>query len=167
MSISTLQEKYLTELSHIHDSEHRFVEAQQQMLARTTDATLRAGIEKHIAQTKGQIDNLHQVYSLLGVEPARATCGICSGLISNAQSGLEVQDAALRDCFIGGAAAMVEHYEIGVYRGLINEARLMGQDQVAALLQQNLEQEEQTAQHLESSEPALLQAAKQHEAVTA
>ena len=50
---------------------------------------------------------------------------------------------------------MVEHYEIGVYRGLINGAELMGQAGVAQLLQQNLQQEEETAQHLESSEPML------------
>jgi ferritin-like metal-binding protein YciE len=164
MAINTVQEKYLTELSHIHDSEHRFVSAQQEMHARTTDPALKAGLEKHIAQTQSQIKNLHQVYGLLGMEPQRAECGICTGLIKNAQSGLEVQDAALRDCFIGGAATMVEHYEIGVYRGLVNEAELMGQPQVAQLLRQNLQQEEETAQHLESSEPMLLQAAKQQEA---
>lgn len=102
MAINTLQKKYLTELSHIHDSEHRFVAAQQEMHAKATDPALKAGLEKHIAQTKQQIENLHQVYGLLGVDPQRAECGICSGLIGNAQSGLQVEDAALRDCFIGG-----------------------------------------------------------------
>ena len=163
MAISTLQEKYLTELSHIHDSEHRFVAAQQEMHAQATNPALKAGLEKHIAQTQQQIENLHQVYGLLGVAPQRAECGICTGLIDNAQTGLQVGDAALRDCFIGGAATMVEHYEIGVYRGLVNGAELMGKTEVAQLLRQNLQQEEETAQHLESSEPMLLQAAKQQE----
>ena len=167
MAIETLQEKYLTELSHIHDSEHRFVAVQQEMLAQATDPTLKAGLEKHIDQTQQQIENIHQVYELLGVEPERQECGICSGLIANAQSGLKSGNKALRDCFIGGAATMVEHYEIGVYRGLINGAHLMGQEQVAQLLRQNLQQEEQTAQALESSEPMLLQTAKQQEAAAA
>jgi len=167
MAINTLQEKYLTELSHAHDSEHRFVEAQQEMLAKATDPALKAGLEKHITQTQQQIENLHKVYDLLGEKPDRAECGICSGLIKNAQSGLQVENAALRDCFIGGAAGMVEHYEIGIYRGLINGAELMGQSEVAQLLRQNLQQEEETAQHLESSEPMLLQTAKQREASAA
>ena len=98
------------------------------------------------------------------MQPQRAECGICSGLIGNAQSGLEVENAALRDCFIGGAAAMVERYEIGVYRGLIHEAELMGQSEVEQLLQQNLQQEKETARQLESSEPMLLQAAQKQEA---
>ncbi len=164
MAISTLQEKYLTELSHIHDSEHRFVAAQQEMHDKATDPMLKASLEKHIAQTQQQIENLHQVYSLLGARPERAECGICTGLINNAQTGLQVEDAALRDCFIGGAATMVEHYEIGVYRGLINGAELSGQTEVAQLLHRNLQQEEETVQHLESSEPMLLQKAKQQEA---
>ncbi len=165
MAINTLKEKYFTELAHIHDSEHRFLALQQGMHTKTTDPALKAGLEKHIAQTQGQIENLHKVYDLLGEKPDRVECGICSGLIANAQSGLEVEDAALRDCFIGGAATMVEHYEIGVYRGLINEAELMGQSEVAQLLQQNLQQEEETAQQLESSEPRLLQTAQQREAI--
>ena len=49
MAINTLEEKYLTELSHIHDSEHRFVAAQKEMHAKTTDSALQAGLEKHIA----------------------------------------------------------------------------------------------------------------------
>jgi ferritin-like metal-binding protein YciE len=164
MATNTLQEKYLTELSHIHDSEHRFVEMQQQMRAKATDSALKAGLEKHIAQTLGQIENLHEVYGLLGMEPQRGRCDIATGLITTAQTGLETDAGPLCDCFIGGAAAMVEHYEIGVYRGLINEANLMGQSEVAQLLQQNLGQEEETAQLLEKSEPLLLQTAKQHEA---
>ena len=167
MTINTLQEKYLTELSHAHDSEHRFVEAQQEMLAKATDPALKAGLEKHIAQTQEQIENLHQVYALLGMEPQRGECAIATGLLTTAQGGRKVSDPALRDCMIGGAATMVEHYEIGVYRGLINEAELMGQSEVAQLLRQNLQQEEETAQHLESSEPMLLQTAKQREASAA
>lgn len=37
MAINTLQEKYPTELAHIHDSEHRFLAVQQEMHAKTTD----------------------------------------------------------------------------------------------------------------------------------
>jgi ferritin-like metal-binding protein YciE len=102
MAIETLQEKYLTELAHIHDSEHRFVAVQQEMLAQATDPTLKAGLEKHIDQTQQQIENIHQVYELLGVEPERQECGICSGLIANAQSGLKV---ATQRCAIASSAA--------------------------------------------------------------
>ncbi len=95
MAISTLQEKYLTELSHIHDSEHRFVAAQQEMHAKATDPALKAGLEKHIAQTGQQIENLHRVYELLSEKPDRAECGICSGLNEIHRSKLRSIDGFL------------------------------------------------------------------------
>ena len=70
---------------------------------------------------------------------------------------------ALLDCVINGAAGKVEHYEIASYRGLIAGAELMGQEQVVALLRENLSQEEQTAQLVEQSEPTLLRKALQQE----
>lgn len=164
MTIHNLQEKYWLELSHIHDSEHRLVAAQQEMHARATDPALKKSIEKHLAQTQGQIANLHQIYALLGHETERGECGICTALLENIQTGLQVGDDSLRDCFIGGAATMVEHYEIGVYSGLINEAQLMGQSEIVQLLQQNLKQEQESAQIFGSNERAVLQIAKQHEA---
>jgi ferritin-like metal-binding protein YciE len=57
---------------------------------------------------------------------------------------------------IAGACAKVEHYEIASYRGLIEGAKLMNNSQVLALLQQNLQQEEQTAMKIEQNTPVLL-----------
>jgi ferritin-like metal-binding protein YciE len=51
--------------------------------------------------------------------------------------------------FIVGAAAKTEHYEIASYQGLVEKARLMGQQEVARLLQENLRQEEQMARRVE------------------
>ncbi len=69
----------------------------------------------------------------------------------------------LCDTAIAGAASKVEHYEISSYRGLITGADLMGQREIVSLLQQNLAQEESTAQLIEQSEPQLLQKAMQAE----
>jgi ferritin-like metal-binding protein YciE len=46
---------------------------------------------------------------------------------------------------------------MGSYRGLVSAAQQMGQDEIVNLLQQNLQQEEQTAQIAEQSAPELLQ----------
>ena len=48
-----------------------------------------------------------------------------------------------------GGASKTEHYEIASYRGLIEQATLMGQTQCAQLLRQNLHQEEAMAHKLE------------------
>jgi ferritin-like metal-binding protein YciE len=69
----------------------------------------------------------------------------------------EAQNENLRDCAINAAVIKVEHFEMGSYRGLITAAQQMGQDEIVDLLQQNLQQEEQTAQTAEQSAPELLQ----------
>jgi ferritin-like metal-binding protein YciE len=71
------------------------------------------------------------------------------------------QVPAIRDSCIAGAADKVEHYEIATYRGLIQGAQLMNQPEILRLLQENLRQEEQTAQLIEQSSPQLLEKAAQ------
>lgn len=46
---------------------------------------------------------------------------------------------------------------MGSYRGLVTVAQQMGQNETVDLLQQNLQEEEQTAQTAEQSAPQLLQ----------
>lgn len=47
-------------------------------------------------------------------------------------------------------AAKTEHYEMASYKGLIENAKQMGQQKVAQLLQQNYQQEEAMAQKVET-----------------
>ena len=69
----------------------------------------------------------------------------------------ETQNENLRACAINAAVLKVEHFEMGSYRGLITAAQQMGQDEIVDLLQQNLQQEELTAQTAEQGAPELLQ----------
>jgi len=57
--------------------------------------------------------------------------------------------------FIAGAAAKTEHYEIESYSGLVDMAELMGEREVAGLLQENLAQEEAMAKKAEKLEKKL------------
>jgi ferritin-like metal-binding protein YciE len=72
----------------------------------------------------------------------------------------------IMDLAILGGASKVEHYEIASYRGLITGAQTMGQRDVVNLLQQNLQQEEQTARMIEQTEPQMLQRAMSAQGMT-
>jgi ferritin-like metal-binding protein YciE len=161
MAIKSLDEKFIHEIGDIYDAEHQFLEAQQQMLQQAQSGIVKRLLQEHIRQTEEQIKNLEQVYSTLGQEPKRIKCQGASGLVSEGQKLMKETSSnpALVDCAIAGAQSKVEHYEIASYRGLIEGARLMGQNEVLRLLQQNLEQEEQTAQKVEQNIPDLLQQA--------
>jgi len=164
MTIQSTQEKFQHELGDIYDAEHRFLKGQQEMLKNATDPTLQQGIQEHIQQSEQHVQNLEQVFSILGHPAKGVKCDAAAGLVTEAQKSIgEAGNDALRDCVIDGAAAKVEHYEIASYRGLITGAQLTGQQQIVQLLQQNLQQEEQTAQKLEGMAPQLLQMAMQQE----
>ena len=161
MPISTLDEKFVHELGDAYDAEHQFTEAMQQMLQQASDSRLKHLLETHIGETQQQIQNLQQIFTLLGQQPEQVKCDGAAGLVSEAQKSMReaAGNPAILDCVIAGAAAKGEHYEMASYRGLVRGAELMGQQEVLHLLHQNLQQEEQTAQLIEDQVPKLLQKA--------
>ena len=159
MPITNLQEKLLTELADIYDAEHQFLEAQKQMLQQASDQQLKGMLQTHIDQTQQQIQNLEQIYYQVGQQPERQTCEAAQGLVAEGQKVQEAQEGPIRDTFINGAQLKVEHYEVASYRELLTGAQQMGQNEIAGLLLQNLQQEEQTALLVEQSAPMLLQKA--------
>lgn len=160
MPIAQVQELFAYELGIIYDAEHRFLEGQQEMAQQATDQNLRSSIQQHIEQTEQHIRNLEQIYGQLGQEPERQTSEGAQGLVSEAQQSIqEARGEAIRDCAINAAVVRVEHFEMGTYRGMITGAQQMGQDQIVNLLNENLQQEEETAQQAKQRGPELLQKA--------
>lgn len=158
-SLTTIDQMFQHEIGDIYDAEHRFLEAQREMLGHASDDTLRAMIEEHIGQSEQQIGRLEQVYGLLGVKPKRVKCDAAAGLVTEGQKLLKhaAERAELLDCAIAGAQAKVEHYEIASYRGLLAQASVLEQVEIGKLLRANLSQEVKTAERLEKSQPGLLQ----------
>ncbi len=172
-AITNSFEKFLHELGDIYDAEHRFLKGQQEMLNVASDTQLKSMIQEHMQQSQQQIQNLDRVFAEMGLQPKAVTCDAAMGLVTEAQKTVqEAADQSVRDCLIDGALDKVEHYEIASYRGLLTGAKYLGQQQLNAqnisqLLQQNLQQEEQTAQKLEQTAPQLLQKAMQKEGAAA
>lgn len=164
MTIASRRGLFLHEICELYDAEQRFVEGQQEVAQEVTDRNLESTIRKHLEQTRLQIRNLEEVFGELGEEARRETNEVAQGLVSEAQEGIrEAQNDAIRDCAIDVAVIKVEHFEIGAYRSLIAGARLMEQDRAVDLLEQNLRQEEETAQIAEQSAWELLRKARQAE----
>ncbi len=123
---------------------------------------LKSLLETHIQETEQQIQNLSQVFNTLDQQPQRITCDAAAGLVSDGQKLmlLTADNPQVMELGLAGAQSKVENLEIACYRGLIKVAEQMDQNQVVQLLQQNLQQEEQTAQKIDQCIPQLLQQAK-------
>lgn len=115
------------------------------------DAELMQLFRHHQDETRQQISNLEQAFAAFGWEPDDSPCPTVEGLEKEAKMTVKKTDDALVDHVLVMGAAETEHHEIAVYEGLITEARAMGRDDVVALLQKNLEQEQHTLQEVQSA----------------
>ena len=105
---------------------------------------LKQQLRHHAEETQQQITNLEQAFSALGVEADDKPCPAIEGIEKEGQQMIKMADEPLVDAVILGGAADTEHHEISVYEGLITKAEAMGEQDVVALLQENLENEQVT-----------------------
>jgi ferritin-like metal-binding protein YciE len=157
--IRDLEQKFLYEICGIYNAEIRFLEAQQMMSQCAKNSQIKSMLSSHIQETQQQIKNLEQVFSTMGQQPQRVNCDTAAGLVSDGQKLmlLTSESPELLDLCLAGGQAKVEQFEISCYRALVKGAEQMQQKQVMQLLQQNLQQEEQTFQKIEQLMPQLLQ----------
>jgi ferritin-like metal-binding protein YciE len=126
------------------------------------DAELQRLFEHHREETEEQVSNLEQAFRSLGEEPAGHVCHGMEGMKKEGQDAIEKVAPDLLDGALAGGATHVEHYEIATYQGLITQAEAMGKDDVVALLQENLEQEEHTLEEVDRAARRLAQRAAHH-----
>jgi len=137
-----LRELFVDELKDIIYAERALVKALPKMANNASDANLRASIEEHVTVTQGQVDRLVQVFEILGESDRGKKCDAMEGLIKEGESILEETEAGpVRDAGIISASQKIEHYEIASYGTLIAFARILGEEDVAALLEQTLAEE--------------------------
>jgi ferritin-like metal-binding protein YciE len=105
----------------------------------------------HRGETEGQIRNLEQAFSSLGEKAAGHVCHGMEGMKKEGEDAIEKVAPELLDGALAGGATHVEHYEIATYEGLITQADAMGEEEIVALLQENLEQEQHTLAEVERS----------------
>ncbi len=71
-------------------------------------------------------------------------------------------DESLYDAVILSGVVETEAHEIAVYDGLITKAQAMGEEDIVALLQENLESEQQTLQKARRASEKLAKQTLQH-----
>lgn len=136
-------------IQDLYSAEQQALEAMPQLAERVQNAQLRKAFETHMKETEKQVERLEQIADQLGIDPEGETCVAMQGLIEEAQDLLEqLEDGDLADAAIIGAAQKMEHYEIACYGTARTLARQAGQEEVADLLEQTLEEEKATDEKL-------------------
>jgi ferritin-like metal-binding protein YciE len=123
-----------------------------------SDPTLKRNLKTHYKETQQHVANLHQVFQALGEEPEKESCPAIDGLEKEGKQMIKEADDSLVDAVILSGVIETEHHEIAVYDGLIITAEQLDDQDIAALLHENLEQEEAA---LDKAVKASEQSAKQ------
>jgi ferritin-like metal-binding protein YciE len=147
--IKTMDDLFVHTLRDIYYAENQIAKALPKMIEKASDTQLRRGFELHLQETKGQIERLEQVFEMHGVQAKQVRCPAIDGIIEETNEIVgDIDDKQVLDAALVAAAQAVEHYEITRYGTLIAWAKQLGRSDCAAVLAQNLQEEEATDKKL-------------------
>ena len=145
-----MAEKNLDDLFHdtlkdIYYAERKILATLPKMAKAAQSAELKAAFEKHHDQTEGQVERLVEVFGIIDKKPQGKTCPAIDGILEEgAEIMKDYKGTAALDAGLIGAAQAVEHYEMSRYGTLKRWAEMLGHADAAELLNETLEEEEQT-----------------------
>lgn len=137
-----LDDLFYDGLKDILYAERKILKALPKMARGASSEEVRAAFEKHRDETEGQIERLQQVFEIFGKRAVGKNCPAIDGIIEEGEEILdEYKKAPALDAGLVAAAQAVEHYEIARYGTLKRWAEVLGMQDAAKLLDQNLSEE--------------------------
>jgi ferritin-like metal-binding protein YciE len=142
MQLRNLHDLFVEQLQDLYSAENQLVEALPKMANASSHEELRDAFEQHLAETRGHVTRLEQVFSQIGESPGGERCKAMEGLIKEGQEILEMQgDPSVIDAALIAAAQRVEHYEIAGYGTVRTLAEHLDLGEARGLLNETLDEE--------------------------
>lgn len=139
-----IHELFENQLRDLYWAEKELSRFMPELVKNVTSEELISTLEEHMEITEKQIKRLENVFELIGSRATGEKCPAMTGLIEEAQSVVsESTEGQIRDAFIIGAVQKVEHYEMASYGTLKAIASLLGEFEVASLLDETLQEEKE------------------------
>lgn len=144
--LNTPEEVFSFKLCSALTMEQQLFEVLEELQSHTQRTEIKQALREHRQETRQHARNIEQCFTILGEEVDDSPCPVVDAMAKEAKATIKKTDDTLVDAIVLAAVTESEHYEIGVYETLIANAEARGASEVAALLQQNLEQEERVLQ---------------------
>ncbi len=162
MTIDTLDSLLEEQLKDLYDAEKQLTKALPKMAKAATDQELKDAFNHHLEQTKGQVTRIEQVFELLEKKAKSKPCAAMKGLVEEGQETI-AEDASdeMKDAMLIASAQRAEHYEIAAYGTVRTIAETLGNQEVADLLQETLDEEKETDEKLTEISQRILGAANE------
>ena len=142
MPFQSLKDLYVEQLRDLYDAEHQITKAMPELIRNSHSPELKNAFEKHLDETKVQVDRLDVIFKKLGQPAQGRHCKGIEGVIQEAFEFIkgggtpDVADAALI-----AAAQRIEHYEIAGYGCARTFADRLDDNFASDLLQKTLNEE--------------------------
>lgn len=142
MTPTKLEDMFLMMLKDIYHGEKQILKALPKMAKQAESERLKKALQRHLEETKGQVERIENVFKLLG-KPARGeTCEAIKGLIEEGEEIMEKADSGpVCDAGMIAAGQAIEHYEMARYGTLVAWAKQLGLVEASKLLEETLAQE--------------------------
>jgi ferritin-like metal-binding protein YciE len=147
--MNPLDELLQEELKDLYNAENQIIKALPKMAKAASSPELRRAFERHLEETRRQVERLDQIGEELEIKMSGKKCKGMEGLLAEGRELMEedLEEDAL-DAGLIGAAQKVEHYEIAAYGTARTHAEMLGYRRIAKLLQQTLNEEGATDKKL-------------------
>jgi ferritin-like metal-binding protein YciE len=143
--IKSLDDLFVHTLQDIYYAEQQIAKNLPTMIDKASNPALKAAFQKHLGETKHQIERLEKVFEMHGQKVKGVTCAAMDGILSEAKEIIsDCDDEQVRDAAMLSAAQAVEHYEITRYGSLAAYAEQLGRSDCASVLRETLEEEKAT-----------------------
>jgi Mn-containing catalase len=140
-----IQDVLVEGLQDLLHAEGQLVKTLPKMAKASKSDLLRLAFEKHLDETRGQVERLKEAFDMLGATARPKPCKGMAGLLEEGAEVIEEgegKDDVAADLAMIAAAQKVEHYEISAYGTSRALAAQIGQPGVAELLARSLAEEE-------------------------
>ena len=142
MSVNTLERLFVEELKDLYSAEHQITKALPKLIKAAESSELKSAFVSHLKETEAQIERLEKIGQILGRSLKGKTCDGMKGVLAEGSEVVqEIPAGNLRDAGVISAAQRVEHYEMAGYGSVMEYARLLGKNDIAALLEKTLKEE--------------------------
>ncbi len=138
----TLHDAFIDELRDCYDAEKQLTRALPKMARAASSQELRSAFQHHLAETRGHVTRLEQVFQSLHEKVQGKHCDGIAGIVDESTAVMEEDfDQTTLDACLIASGQRAEHYEMAAYGTLVAWARAMGHDTAAELLEQTLTEE--------------------------
>jgi ferritin-like metal-binding protein YciE len=144
MAIENIEDLFLVELQHVYDAEKQLAEALPQLAQAACTPQLRQVFDQQLAETKEHTSRLEEIFKQLGEEPTAKPNLVMTEMRRQADEMRDtIEKCPLLDAALIVTGNQIEHFVIASYGSLRTFAQLLGNRNIASILEKTLQEEKQ------------------------